>query len=140
MYQGFSVLAWVKDDSSLLKDLGHMTRDEIREEMLKDFCCLLSVRWHMEVTIVHIDGKRYAYGSNPRITVSERTIKNAIGTLSNHMEFVRSIASVSAEDLARYQQCKTKWSVPESVTDSSYGWDQREHQGTSQDLKRKRFS
>lgn len=94
----------------------------------------------MEVTIKEINGIKYAYGTNPRITVSERTIKNAIGNLANHVEFIRSIASTSAEDLAAYEQCRRKWKVPESVSESSYGWEALGQARTSPESKRKRYS
>lgn len=138
-YSGFSVLAWVRDDSSLLNGVSESVAESVTQQLLRDFICLLSVRWNMELTIQTIDGTKYAFGSNTRITVSERTLRNAIGELSEHVDFIRSIASVSAEDLAHYRICRVKWKVPEIVTDSTYGSGGSELQETSQPFKRKRF-
>lgn len=139
-YSGFSVLAWVKPECDLLKDVqDERAREQIEMQLLNDFRVLLSVRWNMEVTVQDIKGTRYAYGSNPRITVSERTLKAAIGDLADHIIFIRSIASVDAEALAEYSSCRKKWKVPESVTDSYSGWDYKEPAETSQGAKRKRF-
>lgn len=93
----------------------------------------------MDMSIKDINGCKYAYGTNPRITVSERTIKNAIGGLANHVDFIRSIASTSAEDLASYEQCRRKWNVPESVSESTFGWEASGRPPTSPEPKRKRF-
>lgn len=136
---GFSVLAWVKPESSLIAGVSESAAEQIIQQLLRDFICLLSVRWNMELQIVTIDGMKYAYGTNTRITASERTITNAIGELSEHVGFLRSIASITAEDLARYRECRNKWKVPEIVTDSFYGAGGSEHQETSLPYKRKRF-
>lgn len=139
-YSGFSVLAWVKPDCDLYSELADdSAKTRVEQQLLRDFCTLLSVRWNMELTIQEIKGYKYAYGSNPRITVSDRTLKAAIGELEKHVLFIRSVASVDAETLADYSQCRKRWKVPESVTDSSYGWDSREPAETSQPAKRKRF-
>lgn len=138
-YSGFSVLAWVRDDTSLLEGVTEHAADQVIQQLLKDFICLLSVRWNMELQVVTVNGVKYAYGCNTRITASERTIRNAIGDLAAHVDFIRSTASVGAEDLANYRSCKLKWNVPETVTDSTYGSGGSEPQETSQPFKRKRF-
>lgn len=89
--------------------------------------------------MVTIDGTRYAFGTNTRITASERTIRNAIGDLAEHVDFIRSTASVSAEDLANFRICKLKWKVPETVTDSTYGAGGSEPAETYRQAKRTRF-
>lgn len=136
---GFSVLAWVKPESSMLAGVSEQSAESITQQLLRDFVCLLSVRWNMELQILTIDGNKYAYGVNTRITASERTITNAIGELSEHIGFIRSLASISAEDLANYRLCRLKWRVPDQVTDSTYGAGGSEPQETSQPYKRKRF-
>lgn len=138
-YSGFSVLAWVRDDSALTNGVSETAAENIHQQLLRDFVCLLSVRWNMELNIVTIDGTKYAFGSNTRITASERTIRNAIGELAEHVDFIRSVATVSAEDLAHYRLCRQKWKVPEIVTDSTYGSGGTEPPETSQPYKRKRF-
>lgn len=138
-YSGFSVLAWVRDDSSMINGVSETVAENISQQLLRDFVCLLSVRWNMELQILTIDGTKYAFGSNTRITVSERTLRNAIGELVEHVDFIRSVASVSAEDLAHYRICRAKWKVPEIVTESTYGSGGSEPPETSQQFKRKRF-
>lgn len=138
-YSGFSVLAWVRPESSMLAGVSETAADNIAQQLLRDFICLLSVRWNMELNVVTIDGTKYAFGSNTRITASERTIRNAIGELVDHVDFIRSTASVNAEDLAHYRLCRAKWKVPEIVTDSTYGSGGSELPETSQPYKRKRF-
>lgn len=138
-YTGFSVLAWVRDESSMLDGVSETAADTITQQLLRDFICLLSVRWNMELQMITIDGTRYAFGTNTRITASERTIRNAIGDLSEHVDFIRSTASVSAEDLANYRICKLKWKVPETVTDSTYGAGGSEQAETYRQAKRTRF-
>nr|QSH48278.1 ORF1 [Chufflevirus sp.] len=137
---GFSVLAWVREDSPLLLDISAEAAGRVRQQLLKDFQILLSCRWHMEVLLVDHDGVPYAYGANSRINPSERTIKNAIGTLYDHVDFLRSTANTSWEDLARFKQCKEKWKVPDQVTEGSSGWASQEPQETSMLTKRKRYS
>lgn len=136
---GFSVLAWVKPDSPLIRDVSDDAKARIEQQLLQDFTCLLGCRWNMDVHITSIDDVKYAFGINPRITASERTISNAIGTLSNHVQFLRGTANSTAEELARYKICKEKWNVPDEVSSSTYGWDPAEPQGTSNLAKRRRF-
>nr|WOP79078.1 nonstructural protein 3 [Canary chaphamaparvovirus 2] len=140
-HNGFTVLAWVKPDSPLIWEQHHdVDIDTKTEELLQDFNCLLGVRWNMDMHLVTIDGSRYAFGINTRITASEKTIANAIGDLNNHVGFLRGTANNTAEDLARFKVCKEKWRVPEEVSSSTYGWETPAHPETSQSLKRKRFS
>lgn len=141
-YNGFSVLAWVKRDSTLIANCSEESAERISRQLLRDFICLLSVRWNMDLTLCEHEGTKYAYGVNTRITASERTIKNAIGDLSNHVDFLKGTASTSSEDLANYRQCREKWKVPDEVTStySYYGSEDSAVPGTSQLIKRKRFS
>lgn len=136
---GFSVLAWVKPDSPLVCNVSEEARQRIEQQLLLDFNCLLGCRWNMDMHLTTIDDVRYAFGLNTRITASERTISNAIGTLTNHVAFLRGTANNTAEELARYKSCKEKWNVPEEVSSSSYGWEPTAHQETSASVKRRRF-
>lgn len=139
-HNGFTVLAWVKTDSTMLWDLtDEVEINKTIETLLGDFNCLLGVRWNMDMHLVTIDGVRYAYGINTRITASEKTIANAVGELTNHVGFLRGTANNSAEELARYKTCKEKWKVPEEVSSSTFGWEPQGHQETSRDIKRKRY-
>lgn len=138
-FQGFSVLAWVRHDAPMLDGVSEQAAENISQQLLRDFICLLGVRWNMELQIVTIDGTKYAYGSNTRITASERTIKNAIGDLFENVDFIRSTSAINSEDLARYRVCRLKWKVPETVTESSYGVGVSEPQETFPQAKRKRF-
>lgn len=138
-YTGFSVLAWVRDDCQMLEGVSEAVADNVIQQLLRDFICLLSVRWNMEMQILTIEGNKYAFGVNTRITVSERTLRNAIGDLADHVDFIRSTSSIAAEDLAHYRLCRAKWKVPEQVTDSTYGSGGSEPQETFLHHKRKRF-
>lgn len=136
---GFSILAWVKDDSPLVEGHDGIARERIERDLLHDFCTLLSFRWTMDVNITCIEGTLYAFGTNPRITVSEATVRRAIGELSNHLDVLRGSVSTTADDLARYRACKRKWKVPDVTSDTGYGWERQEQAGTSTPTKRPRF-
>lgn len=136
---GFSVLAWVKEDSSFLHDLDPVAKERMQRELLSDFCILLAYRWTMDVNVITMHNTIYAFGINPRITASERTIKHAVGDLANHIDILRGTTSASAEDLVRYKECKRKWKVPDTVTDTGFGWDRQERAETSTAIKRLRF-
>lgn len=115
------------------------SKERIIKQLLKDACILLGCRWNMDLQIMQLEGQWYAYGVNTRITVGDKTIKTALGDLTQHVEFIRSTSTTSANDLADYQRCRERWNVPESVTDSSSGWAQQERPGTSQGTKRPHF-
>lgn len=136
---GFSVLAYANPDSTLLLGVSDDARGRIERQLLNDFCCLVNVRWGMNCTIMEYEGTKYAYGNNPRFTASEKTIRNAIGDLSNHVSIVRSTANVDFEQLAEYKTCKMKWKVPDVVSESSTGWGATAQEEASPLLKRKRF-
>lgn len=139
---GFTVLAWVKPNASILKrqsDQNEETLLALQKQLLLDFCTLIGVRWNMEVTLHNIGGIPYAFGKNNRFMVSDRTIANAIGGLINHLEFLKGSTENTVEDLERYKSCKEKWNVPDQVTESTSGWDPQEPAGTSTASKRKRF-
>lgn len=137
---GFSVLAWVKDTSPLLQDVSEETRKRLIRELLRDFSSLLGVRWQMDINLIEYHNTQYAYGNNARITVGERTIRNAMGDLANHVEILRGGANSTAEDLANYKAAKAKWNVPDTVTDStSSGWGGQEQAATSWAAKRQRY-
>lgn len=137
-HNGFTVLAWVKPEC--IWDVHHeVDIDTKTDELLQDFMCLIGVRWNMDMHLVTINGTRYAFGINTRITASERTISNAIGDLSNYVDFLRGTANHSAEDLARFKTCKEKWKVPDDVSTSSSGWEPQGHPETSRPNKLKRY-
>lgn len=135
---GFTLIAWVREDSPLLGNLSEEASTQMQNQLLNDFTLLLSVRWNMEFNIAPFDNTLYAFGQNNRITVSDRTVKNAIGELSNHVEFLRGSVKTSPQDLARYRECRKKWRVPDQTSDTSYGSEDTEYQGTSPFAKRKR--
>lgn len=111
----------------------------IIKQLLSDFNTLLGMRWNMDMTLSQINGIWYAYGNNTRITVSNATIRNAIGDLYDHVDFLRGNSHSSAEELANFKTCKEKWRVPEQVTDSSFGWEPNQQAVTSHGSKRPRF-
>ena len=147
MAGGFAILAWVREDSPLLTEIAFGNQDhtrnarhEIKMDLLRDFATLLGIRWNMDITIKQIDGDIYAYGCNQRFTVSNSTLRNAIGDLADHVDFLRSSPDNDADNLIRYKLCKAKWNVPDIVTETtSSGWERQEPQGTSNQNKRKRI-
>lgn len=140
-FSGFSVLAWVKEDAPLLRNLEDPENiGSFKRQLLLDFNTLIGMRWQMEMQLVTIQGVQYAFGCCNRFSVGDRTIRNAIGTLASHVDFIRGTHHASPEDLANYKICKAKWKVPDTVTaDMSSGWDQQEPAGTSPTIKRPRY-
>ncbi|UNS41164.1 hypothetical protein [Psittaciform chaphamaparvovirus 3] len=137
---GFSVLAWVREDSPLiLTEFDEDARARLRRQLLLDFCTLLGIRWNLDMNMLTINGAHYAYGCCGRFTVSDRTIRNAIGDLTEHVDFTRGSPQHTADQLADFKACKEKWRVPEQVTESASGWDPQEPATTSTGSKRKRF-
>ncbi|UOH27065.1 nonstructural protein 3 [Galliform chaphamaparvovirus 13] len=104
---------------------------DLKRDLLRDASVLLSVRWNMEVIVSVYNDDVYAYGVNTRFNVGQRTIENALGDLTEHVDFLRSAAGHSLEDLVAFVQCKAKWRVPEQVTESSSGWEARDVPETS---------
>lgn len=138
---GFSIVAWVKEESPLLSNLSEEASTQMQRQLLNDFCCLLGMRWNMDMHVTDAkthNGILYAFGTNNRITVSDRTIRNAIGELAQHIDFLRGQAKTSPGELINYRQCRLKWKVPDVVTDSSYGAEDTDSQGTFHQNKRRR--
>lgn len=139
---GFTVLAWVSEDSPLINrdcNISEENKQRLRKQLLLDFCCLIGTRWNMDVSIQLLEGEMYAFGKNVRFGVSDRTLRNAIGTLTNHVDFIRGSTESTAEELARYKTTREKWHVPDQITESASGWEAQEQAGTSTPSKRKRF-
>lgn len=136
---GFSILIWVKPDCVLLQNLDICGKDEITKELLQDACTLLGIRWNVDISLVTINHTVYAFGYTLRFTASNSTIRNALGDLQDHVEFIRGSSANTAEDLERYKRCKQKWKVPES-TDHSSGWATDQQAETSRQPKYKKFS
>lgn len=138
---GFSLLAFVKSESSLLQDLVPDTTpyNDMCKEILKDVQCMWGVRWTTDFTLLQVEGKWFLHGNNNRFTVSNNTIRAALGRLAQHVDFVRSSANIGADDLIKYQKCLDKWGVEQNLTSTS-GWDEQEQASTSIIGKRKRYS
>lgn len=140
MNAGFSVLAWVRKDTRLLENLEEgEAYDRMETQLLNDFATLISIRWNMDVSIIQIEGIRYAYGVNTKFQISTQTLKNAIGELLDHVDVLRGSQHNSPEDLHRFKQCKARWKVPALVTEPSSGWGESEQASTSSTFKRRRF-
>nr|WOX03041.1 hypothetical protein [Psittaciform chaphamaparvovirus 4] len=122
MSGGFTVLAWVKPTSALLKGNRDLDRD-IEKQLLQDFVALLGIRWNMDIQVVPLDDELYAFGVNNRFTVSTQTMRNALGDLNEHVDFLRGNVSNIAEELVNFKRCKDKWNVPEIVSESTSGWE-----------------
>lgn len=108
-------------------------------QLLLDFGILIGCRWSLDCSISSINGTSYSYAVCTRFTVSERTLRNALGDLTEHIEILRGTCHNTADDLVNYKLCKEKWRVPDAVTDTSYGWEQQGQEQTSRATKRNRF-
>lgn len=138
MSNGFTVLAWVRDDSSFIAELDE-ARERMEKQLLADFNTLIGVRWNMDMQLIKRHERWYAYGHNNRISVGVSTIRNAIGDLSKHIEFIRGTQHSTLDCLIDYKLCKEKWKVPDQVTESSIGWEATTQPGTSAMSKRPRY-
>lgn len=133
--QGFSILLWVDNlpPESAQCTTGNNdtcpTSEEREEALLSDACCLLGVRWGMQMGIHHHNGNLWAYGCNNKFNVSDATLSNALGGLNLYVHFLKGGIEHSLAELARFQECKMRWGVPAVVTasDGGYGKDREEH-------------
>nr|WGD01534.1 hypothetical protein [Chaphamaparvovirus sp.] len=140
MANGFTILLWVRADTPLLNHTDdNDTRNRTMQALLGDASVLLGVRWSMDINITMLDGFPYAYGINTRFGISDKTLKTALGDLYEHVDFLRGSVNNTLDDLAKFRACKVKWSVPDQVTESTSGWEQREQPETLLSSKRKRF-
>lgn len=135
---GFSILAWVKSDCVLTSGLSFDTKDELERELLNDAATLWGVRWNIDISLVTINHTVYVFGSTIRFTAGNNTIRNALGELSEHIEFIRGTPANTADELERYKRCKMKWKVQET-SDTHSGWEAQAQAETSRSDKRKRF-
>nr|WQF62313.1 MAG: hypothetical protein [Pigeon-associated parvo-like virus] len=136
---GFSIFAWVKEDSPLLDGLSDDTRDTMRREILKDAKVLWGVKWNLQFDEFQFEGRPYIYASTNRFTASNATIAAALGGLLSHVEFIRSAPDIAAEHLYDFNKAKRKWKVEERAMESSSGWGEQEPAGTSRPFKRPRY-
>lgn len=136
---GFSVLCWVEPTSSLLANLNAKSKTEMEQKLLEDVCTLWGMRWNMDIRIECIDDKYFAYGSNGRFMVGERTLTKALGDLADHVQFMKGGPNTTSKELANYKLCRDKWNVPVQVSDTIGGWETQTLQGTSIQPKQKRY-
>lgn len=113
--------------------------DDMQKTLLADVCSLIGVRWGMDVQITTCNGKLYAYGIHQRITVGNSTLRNALGLLASHIDFIRGTPHDTAQALADYRECKEKWQVSDPTSESTTGWDERGSEETSHTSKRRRI-
>lgn len=130
MSTGFSVLIWVKPDSSMISALTEDSAERMKRCLLSDACTLLSVRWSMDVAVISNGNQIYAYGVNTRFNVAERTIRNALGDLCEHVDLLRGTSHNTSDELVNFKECKEKWNVPEMVSDTSSGWGEQAQETT----------
>lgn len=113
--------------------------ERMTKALLDDASTLLGCRWQMDFQQITIDSQIYIFGTQTRFTVSNATIRVALGELADHVEFLRGTSHNTAEELARFQKCKKKWKVPDLTTESSSGWGGSEQGETSTFTKRRRY-
>lgn len=137
---GFSVLAWVKPTANVLANIADPASvDELQQLLLQDVCSLWGVRWGMDMALVTHDHRVYAYGTHTRITVSTSTLRNALGDLGDHIDFIRGTPHNTSQDLATYKACREKWKVEDATSESTTGWAEQGPGETSHGAKRKRM-
>nr|QMI57851.1 hypothetical protein [Chestnut teal chaphamaparvovirus] len=128
--QGCTVLAWANMSSPIygpetLHEGLEEQQQKIIKEMLSDAAVLWGTRWGADFTWHEVNGTMYIYGIM-RFTISNQTLERALGGLAQHIMFHRGGPNDSWEALVRYRNCLSKWSVPDTVTESTSGTEQQE--------------
>lgn len=137
---GFSVLAWVKPTANILANIKDPSSiDEMQKILLGDVCSLWGIRWGMDVSIVTHDHQLFCYGVHTRINVGTQTLRNALGDLGDHIDFIRGTPHNTSQDLAQYKLCREKWKVDDQPSESTTGWAEQAQEGTSHGTKRRRI-
>lgn len=95
--------------------------DDKKKELLQDACCLLGVRWGIDFSYHTHGGMLYAFGVQPRFTIGMPTIYRALGDLQHDIRIHRGGPHELAENLIRYQECRRKYNVPETVHEEGSG-------------------
>lgn len=139
MSNGFTFLAFVRSESPLCEGLSNGSRSRLEREILEDCAALLGVRWGIDCTISQHGNKLYCYGTQSRFTVGLDTLRNALGTMTDHVELIKGGALCTQEDLIRYSEAKIKWKVPDQVTSSTTGPGEQGQAATYPTSKRLRF-
>lgn len=130
---------WVKEQSTMLQGLRDGAQQAMTKELLQDAATLITCRWHIDPFFQNIGGTEYVYFNNARFNVGANTIRAALGTITDHVDFQKSSVNTTIEQAVRYRECKLKWQVPDQITDgSTYGWAGQEQESTSTMAKRKR--
>lgn len=131
---------YVKPTSSLLDPLHESERSaEVINTLLSDAMVLIGIRWSMDMQKLTNNGNQYAFGLNQRFTVSNATIRNALGELTEHVDFLRGTVQNTADDLIRFKECRDRWNVPEIVSEGSSGWGEQAQVETPTSSKRRRI-
>lgn len=125
---GCSLLVWV-DTETLSDSSTTMEGGESHSEtkpMLEDAVCLLGTRWGIDFTYMEHGGVLYAFGTQPRYPIGIATISRALGDLAAHIKVHRGGPHDTALQLIKYQECRRKYNVPETVHEDTYGEGSRE--------------
>lgn len=123
---GCSLLVWV-DSSTLGEEQMEGDQSHNKEdELLQDAVCLLGTRWGIEFSMHSHGGVSYAFGVQSRYTIGVQTALRALGDLSMHVRVHRGGQHDTAMQLIRYQECRRKYNVPETVHEGTYGEESRD--------------
>lgn len=137
--QGFSFVAWVKPDSTVIEGLSTCTATELIKSLLSDVQTLIGVRWNIDVIVFENDQTWYAYGNTNRFNISTETLKRALGSLTAHVEIYKGSVHHTADQLINYKRCLDKWDVPEILRDTTTGYAEKVLEETSSGRKRPRI-
>lgn len=122
---GTTLLVWVDAETLRGPEMEGSQLDDKIKEMLEDACCLLGTRWGIEFTHHPHGGVLYAFGCQPRYPIGLQTALRALGDLSYHVRIHRGGAHDTVNQLIRYEECKRKYHVPETVHEDTSGEESR---------------
>lgn len=135
---GCSLLVWVDTETLGGEPMENSELDDKAKGMLEDAVCLLGTRWGIEFSYHLHGGVSYAFGVQPRYTIGVQTALRALGDLAVHVKVHKGGPHDTVAQLVRYQECKRKYNVPETVHEGGYGEESRDSASLQQWPRKKR--